>query len=1216
MDHSLPSAAQVRHAAAPREGFSFHRLALVAGLDLKESFGRPLFLIWAALMAWNGWLMSRGGWFFRSIDTSLGGTKAWVDSEFQITYVFGLIGFFLIAFFVAVGTGTPLVRDEEVKVGPLLHSTPLRPGEYVWGKFLAALLASVAAVAVLPLTTGIFSHFLPDPSHPEFYGPFHLISYLRPTLVFLLPAVVFTAGASFALGRFTGRPIVIFLLPIILFLFFNNFLWRWYPPNLDASTSAALRLLDPSGFRWLKENWLFVDRGLAFYNTHPVGFDLAFLLSRAGWMIAGLLLVDLSRRHFAGGLRRARVQRGVAVAAEAHQAAPSSSPLASLRMTSRPPDFLRGALAVARFELAELRSQPGLYIFVPAILFFMFILYTGGYDQQYDGVLLTPGTAAVDGLVALTTWLGLLFLFYTVESLERERTTGIGPVFYATPVPTASLVTGKALALGVVGVVAVAAGVLTAAIAIAREGGVGMALQPFLLVWGLLLPPTLVVWCAFVAAVLVLTRSRYATYGIGLAAMILTVFALTRNHMNWVGNWPLIGGGEGGSPITWSDLGTFDFDRTALVLNRLMVLSLAVPLAWAAVRFFPRRERDRMRPALSAAERRRTLLTVAGLAIVPLGLGLALWGQVNRGFQGGAVEERQKEYWRKNHATWLNQPQPYVTHVALNLDFQPADRAFRVDGAYDLQNRKPQELNWFAISGGTAWKALAWTLNGRPWNPENRDGLYVFRLPQPMAPGASLRLGFRYRGTMLAGISENGGNVPLGEFILPSGIILTGRNPDFVPVIGYVERIGVDEKNRYEPRIYPPKFYEGITDADLDRSAFTQKIRITAPAEYTVNSTGVLTGQSMKDGRRTVTWESDYPLRVFNVAAGRGWAVKRGPGTAVFYYPGHPWNVQSLLDALNGARRYYAEWFGPYPWRELRLNEFSALATYARGNATNIFFSEGAGFLSLRTPESDPAFAIAAHESAHQWWGHILAPGEGPGGIVLAEGAANFSTLMLLEQMRGFQPRMRFATQMEARYGEQRQPATELALAETLSIAGRPGDETVVYDKGGWVLWMLLHQMGRDRFLAGARGFITTYHKSPDHPVIEDFVAFMRPYADDKPAFDAFVREWFYEKVIPEYHLESLSKQPVGGGEWVVTVKVENAGTGRMPVEVQARSGHRFDEKGAADPAFRESRTTVVLGAGEAKEVRIRCAFEPERVVVDPDGYVLQLQRKAASAKL
>ena len=152
--------------------------------------------------------------------------------------------------------------------------------------------------------------------------------------------------------------------------------------------------------------------------------------------------------------------------------------------------------------------------------------------------------------------------------------------------------------------------------------------------------------------------------------------------------------------------------------------------------------------------------------------------------------------------------------------------------------------------------------------------------------------------------------------------MVTGRNPDFVPVMGYVERIGVDEKNRYEPRIYPPHFYEGITDADLDRSAFTQKIRITAPAEYTVNSTGILTGETVRHGRRTVIWESDYPLRVFNVAAG-ALGGEAGTRHRRLLLPRPPLERATACSTpSNGARRYYAEWFGPYPWRELRLNEF------------------------------------------------------------------------------------------------------------------------------------------------------------------------------------------------------------------------------------------------------------------------------------------------------
>ena len=180
----------------------------------------------------------------------------------------------------------------------------------------------------------------------------------------------------------------------------------------------------------------------------------------------------------------------------------------------------------------------------------------------------------------------------------------------------------------------------------------------------------------------------------------------------------------------------------------------------------------------------------------------------------------------------------------------------------------------------------------------------------------------------------------------------------------------------------------GLDHPFLDRSAFTQRLRITAPADITVNSTGVLTAESEKDGRKTWTWESDYPLRVFNVAAAR-WAVKKGPGTAVYYHPGHAYNVDSLLEALNGARRYFAEWYGPFPWRELRLNEFPAFAGGARGNATNIFFSESTGFLVKPQPGNDMAFSIAAHEAAHSWWGHIMQSGEGPGGIVLA-GAVPF----------------------------------------------------------------------------------------------------------------------------------------------------------------------------------------------------------------------------------
>jgi ABC-2 type transport system permease protein len=1226
---------------------SARRFRLVAGLDLAEAARRPLFWFWAALMAGNAWLMSRGNWIYRSVDTSLGSPRAWVNSEFQVAFVLPLLGFLMVAFFVAVAAGMPLVRDAERKVGELLGATPLTPGEYVWGKFAGAFGACLAVMAVFLGSLVLFVHGLPDLSRPAAYGPFLALAYLRPLLLLLLPGLVVIAGAAFLLGELTGRPIVVFLLPVVLLPFLQNFVWRWFPPDLGLAAAAALRYLDPSGFRWLKETWLRTDRGIEFYNTRPIPYDAAFAASRVAMVVLGLALVEVARRHFAGRRRRsagaarsassglsavaaaavpdmaasARASAAPAAAGPdapgaAGAAAPSGA-LAGLAMRSRPPGLLAGTLTVARFELAELLVQPGLYVFLPFIALFLLVDFDASQGPFDTVSLLTPGTAAVGGLFVLLPWLCLLLMFYTVESLQRERATGVGPIFHAAPVPTAALLAGKTLANAGVMAACLAVSFLTAAGVMLAQGRVHVALWPFVLVWGLLLGPTLLLWAAFVTAVFALTDSRYLTYGVGILALAATLGAFLHGDLDWVGNWPLI------DAVRWSDMGTFELDRRALWLNRGEALAVVPLLAFVAVRWFRRREGDRLAGAARRpGARRRLALVVAGLAVPPLAFGLALFAAVEQGFQGGVARQRHKDYWRQNLATWMDAPLPYVTHVDLDVEIDPARRRFQVDGAYDLVNRRPEPLPWYPVTGGIAWRNLAWTLDGRPYRPaerEERTGL--FELRQPLAPGATQRLGFRYQGVLLPGISRRGGELTLGEFMLPSGVLVTGRNPDFVPVIGFKPDVGVDEENRFEPRRRPPDFWRGQLDAEIDRSAFTSRIRITAPAEYTVNSTGVLAGVTARGGKRTWLWESDYPLRVFNVAAGR-WAVRRGHGTAVYYHPGHPYNVDILLSALDGARRWYSEWFGPYPWRELRLNEFPGIADYARGNATNIFFSESVGFLTRpgRTPELP--FWVTAHESAHQWWGHILAAGDGPGGIILAEGAANFSTMLLLEQMRGPAERIAFANQIEAEYGENRDPSTERPLAET--IAFRPADTVVIYDKGAWALWMLLQQMGRERFFAGARHFIAQYHAAAGHPVLQHFAAAMRPYAGDPRGFDGVVRQWFFERVVPEYRVEAARRRRLAAPAtdlaagaaaetWEVVARVANDGTGRMPVEVAAASqDQRFDDGGKAAAGYRDARAAVVLGPGEEREVRILCPFEPQRVVVDPDVKVMQLQRRAA----
>lgn len=205
---------------------------------------------------------------------------------------------------------------------------------------------------------------------------------------------------------------------------------------------------------------------------------------------------------------------------------------------------------------------------------------------------------------------------------------------------------------------------------------------------------------------------------------------------------------------------------------------------------------------------------------------------------------------------------------------------------------------------------------------------------------------------------------------------------------------------------------------------------MSGPAYFRYNSVGTLVRESVQGGRRTSVWVSDQPVNIFNIVGGR-WQVRKGEGMAVYFDASHPYNVETIGRTLDAARNYYSEWFRPYPWRELKLSEFPNLATYAQGFPTNITFSEGVGFLIKDEPGASMARLVTAHEAAHQWWGNLVAPGKGPGGELVSEGTAHFSTLLLIEQLEGPRGRIDFCRRVEEAYNNGRSPDSERPLVKT-----------------------------------------------------------------------------------------------------------------------------------------------------------------------------------------
>ena len=118
-------------------------------------------------------------------------------------------------------------------------------------------------------------------------------------------------------------------------------------------------------------------------------------------------------------------------------------------------------------------------------------------------------------------------------------------------------------------------------------------------------------------------------------------------------------------------------------------------------------------------------------------------------------------------------------------------------------------------------------------------------------------IGWKWDGRFPGGVTKNGANTD--EFILPSGIVLTGFTPSFAPVIGYMQDVGQDKDNKTEPRRYTRDYWKGITRAGYGATAwFPARISVTGPADVHAEL-GTASARATRSGRVAHAGVGDRP---------------------------------------------------------------------------------------------------------------------------------------------------------------------------------------------------------------------------------------------------------------------------------------------------------------------------------------------------------------------
>ena len=317
--------------------------------------------------------------------------------------------------------------------------------------------------------------------------------------------------------------------------------------------------------------------------------------------------------------------------------------------------------------------------------------------------------------------------------------------------------------------------------------------------------------------------------------------------------------------------------------------------------------------------------------------------------------------------------------------------------------------------------------------------------------------------------------------------------------------------------------------------------------------------------------------------------------------------LQTLATEVASALDFMAVKFGPPALPHLAVSPIPG--TFGQGFPGLIYLSTLAYLKSVpgnaTLPRSVDLFfedVLAAHETAHQWWGNRVTA-ESYRDYWLMEALANYSALLYLEKSRGARAvdemlnsyRMALLEKNEA--GETRESAGPIVLGQRLQNSAQPAAWTAItYGKGSWILHMLRRRMGDERFLAMLTGIMRRYdHASITTEQFRQEAAQALPPKSEDPKLEGFFSQWVYGTGIPTLKFTYTVKGVAPAVKLTGTLTqtgVDDDFSAWTPVEIQFGKA--------------SSITKWIASSSEPATFSMTLKQAPSKVVLDPKNAVLK----------
>ncbi|MBK5279959.1 MAG: M1 family metallopeptidase [Bacteroidia bacterium] len=299
-----------------------------------------------------------------------------------------------------------------------------------------------------------------------------------------------------------------------------------------------------------------------------------------------------------------------------------------------------------------------------------------------------------------------------------------------------------------------------------------------------------------------------------------------------------------------------------------------------------------------------------------------------------------------------------------------------------------------------------------------------------------------------------------------------------------------------------------VVDHPSDKAAVD--FIITAPIHYSVVANGIKIEESPLDDKRKLThWHEEVPIPVKGMTAGIARFAVQYVGKVndisveSWVYPQN--RLEGFYDYAVAIKilDYFQANIGPYSYKKL-ANIQSKTRWGGLENANTIFYFENS------VTGKGERESLIAHEEAHQWFGNSATENDWHH-VWLSEGFATYFANLYLENTYGHDRLV--AEQMIDReevikyHIKNPSPVVDTTIVDINKILN-----TNTYQKGGWVLHMLRHEIGDLNFWKGIRLYYKTFKNS--NALTSDLQRIMEEVSGKD--LTVFFNQWLYRAGHPK----------------------------------------------------------------------------------------------------